>query len=135
MTRRIIKLDPQAISYLPGGHGYYKAFPDDRFYRSCDVFSDETFIRLWFKCRTIEQFVESYASNHKNGYSPEAQSCHLRAKKLARRLKVKLPVLRSEKMNAHERSIYKREQLRDLVHELTLQQRTEEVGIIPPVYH
>ena len=135
MTRRIIKLNSQDISYLPGGHGYYKSSPRDRYYSTCDVFSDETFIRLWFKCRTIEQFVESYKSNHKNGYRPEPNSCQIRAKKLARRLKVNLPTLRSEKMNAQERALHKRDQLRDLVQELTIRRRTEEVGIIPPVHH
>tara|TARA_B100000131_G_scaffold17639_1_gene17718 strand:+ start:471 stop:932 length:462 start_codon:yes stop_codon:yes gene_type:complete len=153
MTRRIIKLDPDHISYKSGWHGsYYNATEEwyDRSWcssewkyirdekptvgrwHSCNVFSDETFIRLWFKCSTIQQFCASYEENHDHGYSPSEASCRLRAKNIEKRLGVTLPVLQNESVKRADRE---REDLRRLVSELEVDQRAEEVGIIPPMLH
>ena len=153
MTRRIIKLDPNHISYKTGDHGSYynpteewyniswcseagkytrDADPTVGRWHSCNVLSDETFIRLWFKCSTIQQFRASYKENHEYGYSPSEASCRLRAKNIERRLDVALPELLNERVPSAD---LKRQNLRRLVSELEVEQRAEEVGIIPPMYH
>ena len=153
MTRRIIKLDPHHISYKAGGHGsfynpteewtdwsYEYCDKEEKYVRqdepkvgrwySCDVLSDETFIRLWFKCDTIQQFRTAYKENHQHGYSPSEASCRLRAKNIQDRLEVSLPHLKNESVVKDET---KRQDLRRLVSELEVEQRAEEVGIIPPM--
>ena len=150
MTRHIIKLDPQDISYKDGGHGSYydpdvewtdwsyeqcyvvdKEIKRTGRYHSCHVLSDETFIRLWFKCSTIEQFVESYKANHEHPYKPSSQACRMRAKKIEQRLMVTLPPLQNEPTHAE----VARQNLRHLVRELEVEQLTQQVGIIPPMLH
>ena len=131
MTRRIIKLDPELITYKYGYHGYYYDDHAEKWY-NCHVLSDETFIRLWFKCTSIQQFRDSYEANHKNGYRPSEASCRSRAKNIQQRLKVSLPALRNETKDAAEAE---RERLRRLVVDLKecCQEHLEQVDPAAPV--
>ncbi len=153
MTRHIIKLDPNHISYKDGWHGSFynpneewynmswcseqQKYIDDKEptvgrWHSCNILSDETFIRLWFKCSTIQQFCESYAENHEYGYRPSESSCRQRAKNIEDRLEMFLPQLKSESVSKAELKV---RSLRSLVCELEAEQRAEEVSIITPVLH
>ncbi len=155
-TQHIIELHPDHISYKPGSHGWYYD-PDAKYqtydwewcneagkhikvnvkdkqgqYFDCDVFSDETFIRLWFACSTIQQFCASYKFNHEKNYAPSEQACRLRARNMEDRLEMVLPGLKSETVNAAERKLA---HLRHLVSDLRVQKEEEQLGIIPPMLH
>jgi len=155
-TQHIIELQPDHISYKPGRHGCYYD-PNSKYqtydwkqceesgewtkvnvkdkqgqYFDCDVFSDETFIRLWFGCSTIQQFRASYKANHEKNYAPSEQSCRLRARNIENRLEMVLPPLKNEKVNAAERKVA---HLRHLVSDLRVQKEGEQLGIIPPMLH
>jgi hypothetical protein len=134
-TRKIIKLPDHLVSYKtscpPSGT---VRVPNKAWTYVC-VLSDETFLRLWFKCKTIEQFTESYAHNHEDSYKPSIVSCKTRAKNIGYRLAIELPFLGTERKDALRSE---KDRLRHLVEDLSSGRcwgdyEELDLGIIPPV--
>ena len=101
-TRKLIELSADEITYQTNRVRTVR-LPNQRS-GTTNVFSDETFLRLWFLCETIEQFVESYAFNHRDGYRPSEQSCLTRADNISDYSGVSFPPLTYERYeNADEK--------------------------------
>ncbi len=133
-TNPIIKLEDNHISYKPGYHGYVPRASGG--WSACNILSDETFIRLWYQCKTIEQFVDSYRENHEYSYAPGASACSSRARNIGKRYGINLSSLESEyRTKRCSDKEQQREDIKMLARELELEKEMEKIGMIPPVVH
>ena len=134
-TRKIIKLPDHLVDYKTSCPPSYTVRVPNKPWTYVCVLSDETFLRLWFKCKTIEQFVESYAHNHSDSYKPSVASCKTRARNIGYRLAIELPSLETE---SADKIREEKDRLRHLVEDLRSGQCWDDyeeldLGIIPPV--